>query len=741
MAEHNLAKVFHKTSPWRKLLIENGHRRLAVFSGERGWANQQAHRVWRDELGAKVCLGDATADGIKGTPFSKASGFLGQEFDLVIFDAWSGFDPDAFGAISGTIRAGGVLLMLAPELDSWADQADPELNKLCVHPWQPNQLTNRLVKRLSRLIRQDTEVLLVTPAKVRLGSSEARRSPVEYRNSRVAWRVAANEECLSEDQAAAVSAIERVVTGHRRRPVVLVADRGRGKSAALGIAAARLLLQGKERILVTAPRLSSVASLFSQAVAKLGETECKLSGGVLEFEAGVMQFIAPDELLRSAPGCDLLLVDEAAGIPLHLLEKMVRRYARVAFATTVHGYEGSGRGFSVRFESRLDIETPGWKRVLLKTPIRYAKNDPLERFVFQSLLLDAGDINLAAGEQLGLREVECVRLDRDVLTQDELLLKQVFGLLVLSHYKTRPFDLRNLLDGPNIGVWVARVQGRVLATALVAREGGISEDLTEEIFLGRRRLHGHLLAQSLSANLGQVKAPCQLGDRVMRIAVEPSCRGRGIGSQLLNEVRTTAAAENCDWFGSSFGATPGLLVFWARNGFTPVHLGSMRDAYSGSHSVIVIQGLSPRGQTMVRACREAFAVQFPHLLADVYSDLEVDLVSDLLVNQHWESRLSGEELRLLKGFAEWNRPYENSVYLLWRFALEMFSAGSSHGILDEAEKATLVTKVLQKKSWRTVSEIVGLNGRDEVLTLLRKATSSLLASIPGEPRPLVETDQ
>ena len=49
--------------------------------------------------------------------------------------------------------------------------------------------------------------------------------------------------CRTADQQRAVDAVVRVVTGHRRRPVVLTSDRGRGKSAAFGIAAAQLTIR------------------------------------------------------------------------------------------------------------------------------------------------------------------------------------------------------------------------------------------------------------------------------------------------------------------------------------------------------------------------------------------------------------------------------------------------------------------------------------------------------------------
>lgn len=40
-------------------------------------------------------------------PAAKALQRLGQECDTLVFNAFSGFHPDAFGALAGTLRAGG----------------------------------------------------------------------------------------------------------------------------------------------------------------------------------------------------------------------------------------------------------------------------------------------------------------------------------------------------------------------------------------------------------------------------------------------------------------------------------------------------------------------------------------------------------------------------------------------------------------------------------------------------------
>jgi tRNA(Met) cytidine acetyltransferase len=209
---------------------------------------------------------------------------------------------------------------------------------------------------------------------------------------------------------------------------------------------------------------------------------------------------------------------------------MLVQHGRIVFATTVHGYEGTGRGFEVRFRAVLDRITPGWRALRLSTPIRWAEDDPLERLIAQALLLDAEP----APDEPSRRNQRPMRsrrncfeaLDRDRLAADEPLLRQVFGLLVLGHYQTRPADLRHLLDGPNMGVSILRSGDTLLATALTAREGALPEDLLAPIFEGRRRPRGHLLPQTLSAHAGLFDAPRLGFMRIVRIACTPP-RGDG----------------------------------------------------------------------------------------------------------------------------------------------------------------------------------------------------------------------
>ncbi|MCG8125304.1 MAG: GNAT family N-acetyltransferase, partial [Candidatus Thiodiazotropha taylori] len=455
-------------------------------------------------------IGEHPPEGIAHADNRQALQHLGRESGLLIYNAFSGFDPDAFGAVSGTLTGGGLLLLLTPSLDHWAEYADPEAERITVANYElprPSHFFTRLAKLL------DTE-----PSSARITVEGIKAAQTANATNQLV-PVSTDPSCLTEDQSTAVEAIIHVVKGHGRRPLVLSSDRGRGKSSALGIAAARLIEAGYQRILVTASRQAAVESLFSMAASELG---LEAHGVELHHQQGVIEYVAPDRLVQEKPRGDLLLVDEAAAIPTPVLIKLLEHYPRIAFATTVHGYEGTGLGFNHRFKKHLDQQRPQWREIQLKTPIRWAMDDPLEQLVFRMLALDAEPTQIDPKQSLASGQLSVTFPDQKQLMEDEQQLQQFFGLLVLAHYRTTPRDLWHLLDGPNLQPVVVTHDQQIVAVALLATEGEFSTELAEQIWLGRRRPRGHLLAQSLSAHLGLRAASTLKGLRIMRIAVHPA---------------------------------------------------------------------------------------------------------------------------------------------------------------------------------------------------------------------------
>jgi len=672
------------------------HRCLLWASGPPGYARALATafpRHWTERLWVGLA---PVPVGWQVRPWSRLDDLLGGEFDCVVWDARAGLDPDGFGQVSGMIRAGGVLLLATPPQAEWIASPDAAARRILVAGCSPQTLGARHVTRLARVLGSAPEVL-------RLVAGEDWPEP-EPAGEHLAS--ATLEDRPGTDQAQAVNAIVSVWRGRGRRPLVLTADRGRGKSAALGLAAAAIAEQApKARVVVTAPRPTQCEAVFRHA------------------GAHPPVHVPPLALLRGAPPIDLLLVDEAAGLSTALLQGLLERHPRLVFASTVHGYEGNGRGFAIRFRAVLDALTPDWRELHLVAPMRWAADDPLEAVTFRLLLLDAApEVLLPTAADHAIYQ----RIDRDRLAADESALRQVHGLLVQAHYRTRPMDLRNLLDGPNLRLRGMCVDGRWAAIALVAAEGGFERSVAEAIWSGQRRPHGHLLSQGLAAHAG-VRGAARLPVwRVMRIAVHPQLQKRGVGSRLLAAIAAEAAEAGQALLGASFGATPALLRYWARAGCVPVRLGVRRDRASGCHSVIMVRALDRRGRWVVARAVARLRRELPVLLPDALQSVEAGVVHAVIGAGVVSPPPLPDDLDDLRGFAEASRAYETCLPAL--HALCWWLLGRPDPVCSESERALLVMRVLQARPWAEVADALGLDGRPALIAALRAAVARALSA-------------
>jgi tRNA(Met) cytidine acetyltransferase len=721
-------------NPLIAALASSRERRAVLLAGEADWCRDAAESVLRQiDTSLALWVSEHAPTGVDAVPAARAISKLGTETAALVFDAHDGFHPDAFGAAVGTLRGGGLLLILTPQLWQWPDFPDPDYQRTAVYPHRPETLKGRFLSRLSQLMVRDMALLKIEqgrplPPLIKLPEPCAG-------SRRGSLNGSVNDTALyrTKDQQRAVEAVLHVVSGHRRRPLVLTSDRGRGKSAALGISAGQLLGQGKQRILVTAPTIEALDPLFEQAARQL--PEAVVTRGMVQVETGQLLFVAADELLRHPQTADLLLVDEAAAIPVPILEQLLARFSRVVFATTLHGYEGSGRGFAVRFQQILSQRTPAWRALHLKQPIRWAENDPLESLSFKTLLLDAAPVADEQLVNLTLDRCRFERIDRDLLVQDESLLSELFGLLVQAHYRTTPDDLRDLLDGPNLDIWVLSFRGHVVGTLLGAWEGGFDPALARSVWAGKRRPRGHLLPQFLASQGGCLQAPELNFLRVIRIAIHPGVQGRGLGSLLLSEVIRSAEKKGADLIGSSFGATPDLLRFWGRAGLLPVCLGVSCEASSGTHSAIVIHSINPSGEGLMERARCRFLEQFPEQLTEVFNGLLPDLVVALMGRDGEDDKaeevppLNSQDWLDLTAFCFGNRSYESCSPALCKCSRWLIAQPEQVKRLDSTEQALLILKVLQKQSWQKVAKAMAMSGRNAVLLKLRQVLRPWVAEL------------
>jgi len=637
------------------------------------------------------------------------SDLLGGEFDCVVWDAHAGFDPDGFGQVAGMIRAGGVLVLWSPPPLDWPQRPDPAVRRILAEGDRLESVGMRYLSRLVGLLASDPAVLRLTPGQPLpdLDCLSDAQLLDEQHGRTTGGSTTKSTDADSTDQATAVHAIVDVWRGRARRPLVLTADRGRGKSAALGMAAAAIAEQSPDaRIVVTAPQRNQCQMVFRHA------------------GAHPPRHVPPLTLITDAVDVDLLLVDEAAGLSTIVLQRLLERFPRIVFATTVHGYEGHGRGFAIRFRGILDTLTPAWRRLWLALPIRWACGDPLEAVTDRALLLSA----MPVPPPTAAEPVSVHAIDRDQLVADTSALRQLHGLLVQAHYRTRPMDLRHLLDAPNLLLRGVRVDGCWVAIALVAVEGRFSRPVAEAIWRGQRRPRGHLLAQGLAAHAGLREAARLPVWRIMRIAVHPGMQGRGLGTRLLTAIADEALTDGQALVGASFGATPTLLRFWHGAGHVPVRIGMRRDGASGCHSVIVIRALDRRGRWAVTRGRARLRRELPLLLPDALQSVDPDVVVQLLAaSGHWPAPAPADRAEL-RAFAEASRAFEACLPVLHAFS---WWALSDDAITMRAQdRALLVMRVLQARRWSELAALPGLGGRAAVIAALRRLVADLLPLLP-----------
>lgn len=597
---------------------------------------------------------------------------LGQEFDTVIFDCAEIWHVNALCAVAGALNGGSLAIFL-------------------VFPVTKN--ASYFNQRMYQFFLDSDVVYLRQNGKVNLDHFSK-------------FPPAVPAQLPSQEQQEVIKQIHRVLTGHRRRPLIIVADRGRGKSAGMGIAVGEILKHQAKTILVTAPTLAQTGTLFEHAeITSEGQRANKHL--LTTSHGGQLQFVAPDHLLRESPKADLLLVDEAAAIPVPMLQAMVQGFSRVVFASTEHGYEGSGRGFTSRFFSFLDLNCKQWHLQHLHTPIRYASCDPLETWLFRIFLFEADTTeNSPQNERY---EIQYRTVSQRQLFKTPQLLRQVFHLLVSAHYQTSPSELQQLLDDPQQHLICAFYNERIVGLVLGQIEGGFEPKLAKAVMNGQRRLKGHLLPQSLAMHIGlteSLEAPLL---RITRVAIDQNWRRSGIGSQLVEQMALRAQAFDVVMLGTSFSASGDLLAFWQKNEFRPVRIGVTRDIASGCYS---LQMLRPLNDSMawIDDCEALFFENFIFQLGEQFQELDPLLVQKIMSQTVKTERFTALAFQQLTQFSKGILGYDLLVASLFHwvcFCLKEFPQWCQH----KEDTVLVIAKVLQRKDWQALGKTYQINGR------------------------------
>jgi len=702
-------------------------RRLLVLAGPREAGIDAAYSVIEStDVGPEGVSFVTTREGFRfhRLPPAGAGDLLGTTREIVVLDCHEAFSANTLGQVAGAVDGGGLLVLLTPPLAELPGQLDALVDRVAVPPFDRSAVDNRFRHRLVETLtthpgvaivdveaREDADSSLsVSVDRDGLTQPAIEQSPEPNRRSAdrrgTPFPSDAFAACLTDDQARAVAHLSALSEpGHA---VVLEADRGRGKSSAAGLAAGSLAAAGRD-VLVTAPTFENAAPIFTHAERLLDRL------GVLSTAAntdrprlttttgGRIRFRTPPEATALADAVGIVIADEAAAIPVERLESLLVAPS-AAFCTTVHGYEGTGRGFAVRFRDRLAESRHSVNDVELQEPIRYARGDPVESWLFRTLLLDAQPPVDQLVDEATPENVTYRQLTQDELASDEQLLRSVFGLLVAAHYRTEPTDLVRLLDAPNLEVRALEHEGHIVSVAVLAREGGLDADLRAAMYEGQR-VRGNMLPDVLTSQLRDEAAAELVGSRVMRIATHHAARSSGLGSYLLNQCYVEFE-DRVDWLGVGYGATQRLLDFWQANGYRTVHLSITSNDRSGEHSALMLRPCSAAGRELTERHVERFRERIGATLCDALSGLDADVVRGALaaagpLETDQLRQLDDRDWQVIAGVGYGPGTYEAAPHLFRTVAMAYLLNPS--GDLSDRQARLLVRKVLQGEPWESVA--------------------------------------
>jgi len=394
--------------------------------------------------------------------------------------------------------------------------------------------------------------------------------------------------CKTVDQAKALlKFIEAISEKTLRTTVTLTAARGRGKSSSMGLAIAAAIAFGYSNIFVTSPSPENLKTLFEFIFKGFDALEYQehldyeliqstnpdfnkaiIRVNVFREHRQTIQYIHPTDAHKLGQA-ELVVIDEAAAIPLPFVKKLLGPYL-VFMASTVNGYEGTGRSLSLKLiqqlreksvnttaaktadgESKSDGATPGGRllwELTLSESIRYANGDVIEKWLNELLCLDATVVpRISSGCPIP-DECELYYINRDTLfayhKASEIFLQRIMSLYAASHYKNTPDDLQLMSDAPAHHLFcllgpvdpTQNTLPEVLCFIQVSLEGEISKDTIMSSLSRGKRASGDLIPWTISQQFNDSDFASLSGARVVRIATHPDFQGMGYGKRALQQL-------------------------------------------------------------------------------------------------------------------------------------------------------------------------------------------------------------
>ncbi|KAF5689494.1 tRNA(Met) cytidine acetyltransferase [Fusarium circinatum] len=552
---------------------------------------------------------------IRYTYYKETDKILGQTFGMCILQDFEAITPNILARTIETVEGGGLVVLLLKGMNSLKQLYSLSMD---VHSRYRTEAHDDVVARFNErfilslgscnsclVIDDEMNVLPISG-----GKGVKKLPPPDLDNPKTESQI--ELEAMKEqnegrqpvgplislaktvDQAKAlITFTDAIAEKTLRSTVTLTAARGRGKSAAMGVAVAAAVAYGYSNIFITSPSPENLKTLFEfvfKGFDELGYADHAdysiIQSTNPDFNKAIVrvnihrqhrqtiQYIRPQDahVLGQA---ELVVIDEAAAIPLPLVKKLMGPYL-VFMASTINGYEGTGRSLSLKLIKQLrdqsrTASTAGegmeitdrstgktskteefqagrkLREITLSEPIRYGQGDAVEKWLNTVLCLDA-TLPKAKSNINGCpdpTQCQLLNVNRDTLFSfhpvSEKFLQQMVALYVASHYKNSPDDLQLMSDAPAHELFVlvppvSEDSSRLpepLCVIQVSLEGKISRQSVLNSLSRGQRPSGDLIPWLVSQQFQDEEFASLSGARVVRIATNPEYVSMGYGSKAL----------------------------------------------------------------------------------------------------------------------------------------------------------------------------------------------------------------
>ncbi|CAL1380077.1 unnamed protein product [Linum trigynum] len=524
---------------------------------------------------------------------------LGNTFGMCILQDFEALTPNLLARTIETVEGGGIIVLLLRSLSSLTSLYTMVMDvherfRTESHSMSTARFNERFLLSISsckacvvmddelNILPISSHIRAITPAPAKEdseGLSEAERDLKNLKDELhdefpVGPLV---KKCCTLDQGKAViTFFDSILEKTLRSTVALLAARGRGKSAALGLAVAGAVAAGYSNIFVTAPSPENLRTLFEfickgfdaldykehmdYDVVKSVNPEFKKSIvriNIYKQHRQTIQYIQPHEYAKLSQ-VELLIIDEAAAIPLPVVKCLLGPYL-VFLSSTVNGYEGTGRSLSLKLLNQLQQQSQShdksaegslsgllFKKIELNESIRYALGDPIESWLNELLCLDVTNSIPKISREPPPDDCVLYYVNRDTLfsyhKDSEEFLQRMMALYVSSHYKNSPNDLQLMADAPahHLFVLLGPVDESknqlpdILCVIQVCLEGHISRRSAMKSLSEGHQPHGDQIPWKFSEQFRDTTFPSLSGARIVRIATHPSAMKHGYGSAAVN---------------------------------------------------------------------------------------------------------------------------------------------------------------------------------------------------------------